>query len=170
MKGLGVCLLALTLGLIASDTELCGQVAQTGGGSAAGSATAPLAPDVFGYFSIKGKAPRGFADIDHLNLGGSGEYGVAANPPYYGMIRLTNRARTDYKLLKPVINGNSLSFKTKAVGGVSYVFDGILARTDFGGKSQPEPDDIVLSGTLKKIKAGKVVAQGKMNFTWQIGD
>jgi hypothetical protein len=30
--------------------------------------------------------------------------------------------------------------------------------------------DVVLSGTLKKIQAGKVIAEGKVAFSWFAGD
>jgi len=125
-------------------------------------------PDIYGYFFIQGKAPVGFADIDHINLGGSGEYGAGAKPPYYGQIRLKNKAQTDYKLLKPTFNGKNFSFKTKSVNGVSYEFNGTFIRLDFIEKELQ--DTPVLSGTLKKIKAGKAIAQGKVNFTWELGD
>lgn len=126
--------------------------------------------DVFGYFFISGKVPKAFADIDHINLGGSGEYGAQANPPFYGQIRLKDRKRTDFKLLKPVLEGRNLSFKTETVRGVSYSFSGVLTTTDFGSDQQPAADEKVLSGTLKKMKAGKVIAESKLEFTWLLGD
>jgi hypothetical protein len=128
-------------------------------------------PDLFGYFFIKGKAPQGFADIDVLNLAGNGEYGAGAKPPFYGQIRLKNRARTDYKLLKPTMDGSNISFKTKAVGGVSYEFEGTFRRLDFT-ENQPvgdKWDEVILSGTLRKMRAGQTAAQSKVDFRWELG-
>jgi len=126
--------------------------------------------DVFGYFLISGKAPKDFADIDVINLGGSGEYGAGANPPYYGMIRLKNKKKADFKLLKPTLEGKNLSFKTEAVGGISYEFVGVLTRTDFGSDLQLAQGEKVLIGTLKKLKGGKTIAESKVGFTWELGD
>lgn len=126
--------------------------------------------DIYGFFIIKGTAPVGFRDIDHLNLGGSGEYGAGATPPYYGQIRLNTRAKTDFKLNKPGLNGKQFSFTTRAVRGVSYAFEGTLTRTDFDAPEQPASDEVVLRGKLKKMKAGKVIAQADVEFNWFLGD
>ena len=57
--------------------------------------------DASGTFSIHGDAPKAFANIEVLEIGGNDEYGWKVNPPFYGFIRLNNKAKTDYKLLKP---------------------------------------------------------------------
>ncbi len=163
MKKISLCVFVLTIVLTVSNIQTFAQP----GGSAS---TAVQVPDVFGYFIIHGKAPRGFADIDHLNLAGSGESGAEAKPPFYGQIRPTNKAGTGYNLLKPTIEGKHISFKTKAVKGISYEFDGTLNRTDFGGEMQLAADEIVLTGTLKKLKAGKLIAQSKLAFNSELGD
>src|SRR3954464_14293834 len=75
--------------------------------------------DASGTFSIHGDAPKAFANIEVLEIGGNDEYGWKANPPFYGFVRLNNKAKTDYKLLKPTINDKHISFKTRSVAGVS---------------------------------------------------
>jgi len=125
---------------------------------------------VFGYFFIKGRAVKAFTDIDHLNLAGSGEYGAQANPPFYGQIRLKDKNKTDYKLLKPTQNGKNFSFTTETVNGVSYEFNGVLSRTDFSRDPQPSAGETVLTGTLKKKSGGKLAAQSKVSFRWELGD
>ena len=123
-------------------------------------------PDVHGFFFFKGRVPAAFRNIDHLNLdipGGSD------TPPYYGQIRLKAPAGTDYKLLKPTLNGKHLAFKTKKVGGVSYEFDGTLTRTNFDAP-QPSSEEVVLTGTLKKVKGGKIIASSRVRYTWFLGD
>lgn len=132
-------------------------------------------PDIHGFFFIKDKVPQGFADIDHLNLGGKGEYGAKANPPYYGNISLKSKTAKAYMLLKPTMDGKNFSFKTEAVAGVSYEFEGVFTRLDFTkeGKQPTEVGDsveTVLSGTLRKKKAGKIIAEGKVTYSWYLGD
>jgi hypothetical protein len=176
MRKLTTCVIALTFVVALSNAVVPAQFKQiVSEKSVASDPTEPAAysqeSDIHGFFIIKGKAPKEFSDIDHLNLGGSGEYGAGAKPPYYGQIRLKIRARTDFKLLKPNMNGNNFSFKTKTVGGVSYEFGGTFSRLDFTEvDKQPAGEEVVLSGTLKKMKAGKMVAQSKVNFRWELGD
>ncbi len=123
--------------------------------------------DASGTFSVHGKAPQAFANIAVLEIGGDDEYGWKANPPFYGFIRLNNRAKTDYKLLKPTIDGKNISFKTRAVGGVSYEFEGSFTQLDFAEKDMS--NQVVLSGTLKKLVAGKVAAEEKLDFDYTPG-
>src|SRR6185295_20178921 len=126
------------------------------------SATGAKLIDASGTFSIHGKAPQAFANIEVLEIGGGDEYGWKANPPFYGFIRLNNAAKTDYKLLKPTIDGKNISFKTRAVGGVSYEFAGSFSQLDFAEKDMR--NQTVLSGTLKKLVGGKVTAEAELGF------
>lgn len=174
MKKINTCLLALTIVLALSSGDAFARCMQSFSEFEKSSTVRAFMPitedDVFGYFFISGKAPKDFADIDHLNLGGSGEYGAGANPPYYGQIRLKDKKKADFKLLKPMLEDKNLNFKTETVNGVSYEFTGTLTRIDFAGDSQPKANEKVLSGTLKKIKAGKTIAESKIEFTWELGD
>jgi hypothetical protein len=120
-----------------------------------------------GTFSIHGKPPQAFASIAVLEIGGNDEYGWKANPPFYGFIRLNNRAQTDYKLLKPTIDGKNISFKTRAVGGVTYEFEGSFTQLDFAEKDMR--NQVVLSGTLKKMAGGEVTAKAKLDFDYTPG-
>jgi len=120
-----------------------------------------------GTFSIHGKAPQAFATIEVLEIGGNDEYGWKAKPPFYGFIRLNNKAQTDYKLLKPTIDDKNISFKTRAVGGVSYEFEGTFTQLDFAEKDLR--NQVVLSGTLKKMMGGKVAAEAKLDFDYTPG-
>jgi hypothetical protein len=131
------------------------------------SATFANALDASGTFSIHGKAPRAFANIEVLEIGGNDEYGWKAKPPFYGFIRLNNRAKTDYKLLKPTIDDTKISFKTRSVAGVSYEFEGAFKSLDFAEKDMR--NQTVLSGTLKKLTRGKVSAEAKLDFDYTPG-
>jgi hypothetical protein len=123
-------------------------------------------PDVHGFFFFKGRIPAAFRNIDHLNLDIPGGTGT---PPYYGQIRLKAPAGTDYKLLNPTLDGKHLIFKTKTVRGIRYEFDGMLTRTNFD-EPQPESNEIVLTGTLKKLRSGRVIATSRVRCTWYLGD
>lgn len=131
------------------------------------SATCANALDASGTFSIHGKPPQAFANIAVLEIGGDDEYGWKANPPVYGFIRLNNRAQTDYKLLKPTIDDKNISLKTRSVGGVSYEFEGSFKQLDFAEKGMS--NEVVLSGTLKKLVGGKVTAEAKLEFDYTPG-
>jgi hypothetical protein len=102
-----------------------------------------------------------------LEIGGDDEYGWKANPPFYGFIRLNNAAKTDYKLLKPAIDGKNISFTTRAVGGVSYEFEGSFTQLDFAEKDMR--NQTVLSGTLKKLTGGKLTAEAELEFDYTPG-
>jgi hypothetical protein len=123
--------------------------------------------DASGTFSIHGTPPQAFANIAVLEIGGNDEYGWKANPPFYGFIRLNNNAKTDYKLLKPTIDDKNISFKTRSVAGVSYEFEGTFSSLDFAEKDMR--NQMVLSGTLKKLAGGKVTAEAKLDFDYTPG-
>ena len=150
----------------------------SGGNSNATSAANPAAStaknstiakdDVFGFFFIAGKPAPEFQDIKYINLGGEGEYGAGANPPYHGELA-KEKKNESYKLMKPEISGNNIKFKTETLNGINYEFDGTLKRKDLA-ENQPAPDDVVMSGTLKKMENGKQIAESLTNFTWSVGD
>ena len=126
----------------------------------------PANGDVFGYFFLTGNVPAEFKRIYVLSL--DGDYGLSQTPPTYGGIRLKGRAHPDYALRSVVITGNNLAFKTKAVRGVSYDFTGTLTTTDF--KKEPRSDETVLTGKLKKMMSGRVIAEKQVAFRWEKGD
>jgi len=136
--------------------------------------------DASGTFSIHGTADPTFANIEVVEIAGNDEYGWKANPHFYGFIRtirnrtetrqrlpLSNRAKTDYKLLKPTIDDRNISFKTQSVAGVSYEFEGTFKSLDFAEKDMR--NQTVLSGTLRKLTGGKVTAEAKLDFDYTPG-
>lgn len=131
------------------------------------SVTGANATDASGTFSIHGTPDPAFANIEVIEIGGNDEYGWKANPPFYGFIRLNNRAKTDFKLLKPTINDKNISFKTRRVAGVSYEFEGTFTSLDFAEKDMR--NQTVLSGTLKKLTGGKVTAEAKLDLDYTPG-
>lgn len=124
--------------------------------------------DTFGYYYIE-KPIKAFADISEISLGG--DYGLTEKPVYYGLIRLKKRS-SDFRLLKPTLNGTAIAFSTKAVNGVSYKFSGNFTRLFV--KHQDSPDElnnggIVLQGTLIKLKKGVEIARQVVKFTYFTG-
>ena len=127
-------------------------------------------PDIHGYFSIAGKVPVAFQNIDYTDILLPG-YVDSAKPgaPYYGHIQIKGKRGGAYPLLKPTLDGKNLSFKTKAVAGVNYEFTGTLTRINFD-PPQPEAEEIVLKGTLRKLRAGKEIAASEVAYSWYLGD
>lgn len=131
-------------------------------GFASTAAKAQTGNDIFGYYSIDGKAPAAFADIDVIHLAGS--YGAEQKPPVHGMIR--PKKGRDFPLLKPTLSGKNISFTTKAVGGVSYKFTGTFVK--FPNNEQQE--GVILRGVLQKFKGKTKIAEARVNFTYEAGD
>lgn len=130
------------------------------------SASAQNETDIFGYYSIE-KPTKAFADISELHL--SGGYGARQNPPFYGFIRLKTKRAKDFRLLKPALNGKSLTFSTTSVKGVSYKFSGQF--TKLGNFPELRPDgEILLSGTLTKYRGKTKIASANVKFSYYAGD
>ncbi|HEY0049694.1 MAG TPA: hypothetical protein VGB68_10435 [Pyrinomonadaceae bacterium] len=132
----------------------------TGFGAAA--AKAQTGNDIFGYYGIDGKVPAAFADIDVIHLAGS--YGARQKPPVHGMIR--PKKGGDFPLLKPALSGKNISFTTRAVGGISYIFTGTFVK--FPDNEQQE--GVILRGVLQKFKGRTKIAEASVGFTYDAGD
>ena len=124
--------------------------------------------DVTGAYFASGTLPNDFSEIDHLSLATIDEQAKPA--PLNGFIRPKRRSAKDYKLVNPTLNGNNLTFSTIAVDGVSYSFTGAFEKMDDFSANPPPPDEVILKGTLTKMKDGKSVAETKVNFTYSAGD
>jgi len=118
-----------------------------------------------GYFVPASDAPAAFKDINLIQVLNPSQ---AQSPPF-GYLELKTR-KSKFSLLKPALDGTNLSFKTRAVLGISYEFSGTLPRIEYENPDELSRADVVLSGTLKKIQAGKVIAEGKVAFSWFAGD
>jgi hypothetical protein len=122
--------------------------------------------NIFGYYTIE-KSPKDFADISEIHL--SGDYGAQLKPPVYGLIRLKKKGAKDFLLLKPKLNGKNLTFTTKAVGGISYQFDGIFTKLGNFPETRPE-GEILLKGELTKYKGKTKIAGANVGFSYSAGD
>ncbi len=122
--------------------------------------------DIFGYYFIQ-KAPKAFADISEINL--AGDVGLKDKPPFYGLIRMTNKKAKDFLLLKPTLNGKDLTFSTKSVGGISYTFKGTFTRLGNFPEERPE-SEVLLKGLLTKLKGKTKIAEANVSFSYTAGD
>jgi len=122
--------------------------------------------DIFGYYTIE-KPTKAFADISEIHLGGN--YGAQEKPPVYGLIRLKKKSAKDFPLLKPTLNGKNLTFKTKAIGGISYQFDGTFTKLGNFPETRPE-GEILLKGKLMKYKGETKIAEANVSFSYSAGD
>jgi hypothetical protein len=142
----------------------------------AGPAAPKPAPkvDVFGYYYFhQGEAPKGFQDIDHLNLSTFDMVGdKMVDVPLYGAIRLKARGKepaVDFQLIAPVLKAKALSFTTQEVGGISYRFAGNFVKLGNFPEERPE-DVVILKGHLTKLQGGKPVAESDVGFRYTGGD
>ena len=127
-----------------------------------------LAKEPYGYFRPVAQFAKPFAEVSELHLSGSGEYGAKANPPFLGALETKGRGRTTFPLRERNIAGLGIEFTTETVGGISYRFSGKFARADFHDGGVP-PNEVVLSGTLTKLRDGKQVAAAKVAFAFEAG-
>lgn len=117
-----------------------------------------------GFYTLKGAVSTGFKTIDYLEL----RHGRDEKPSY-GSIKLKGKRGTNYLLNLPTLNDKNISLKTKAVKGVSYEFTGTFTRLNLMDTSDPDSKEAVLTGKLKKISMGKVVAEIDAQFTYYWG-
>jgi hypothetical protein len=122
--------------------------------------------DIFGYYTINNPT-KDFADISEVHL--SGNYGAQEKPPVYGLIRLKKKSAKDFQILKPTLNGKNLTFITKAVGGISYQFEGVFTKLGDLPTLRPE-GEILLKGKLTKYRGKTKIAEANVSFLYSAGD
>lgn len=122
--------------------------------------------DFFGYYTIE-KAAKGFTDISEIHL--AGNYGAEQKPPFHGLIRLKSKKAKDFHLLKPTLDGKNLTFTTKSVSGISYTFSGAFTRLGNFPSERPEAE-VLLTGTLTKLKGKTKLTSAKVSFIYTAGD
>ena len=120
--------------------------------------------NIQGFYTPNGKIPTAFKTIDYLELrNGREEF------PTFGIIKLKGSGGS-IKLLKPTLDDKNVSFKTKSFKRNSYEFTGTFTRLDMAAaEMDPDSKEILLSGKLKMLKSGKVVAEMDVKFTYYVG-
>ena len=130
-------------------------------------ATSEKMPDITGGYFMAEPVPAQFSEIEHLSLATVDDQG---NPSSLnGFIRPKRRADADYKLVNPKITGKDLTFTTSTVGGTGYSFKGTFEKLADFSTNAPDPDEVVLKGTLTKLKDGAEIGSTKVNFTYSAG-
>ena len=120
--------------------------------------------NIQGFYTPNGNIPTEFKTIDYLELR-NGRDEISA----YGVIKLKGRGG-NYYLLKPTLKDKDIRVKTKTFKGISYEFNGTFTRLDMGAtEMEPDSKEIVLTGKLRKLKAGKVIAETDVKYTYYIG-
>jgi hypothetical protein len=123
--------------------------------------------DVTGPYVATTPLPDEFAELEHLLLATIDENGAPA--PLNGFLRSKKAGAKDYILVQPVLKGRNLTFTTSQVDGVSYAFSGAFTRLDHFAENPPPYDEVVLSGTLTKMRGGNNVATTPVGFAYQPG-
>jgi hypothetical protein len=130
------------------------------------SAAVRLVPDISGAYYFVEKPPQTFGDVDWIGLFSVDASGreVSLN----GFIRLKDRYRgkfVNFFLINPSLKGNTLTFSTKVVRGISYKFKGQFLKLE-----SLQDGEIVLRGILTKFRKGRKVAEFGTPYSYFAGD
>jgi hypothetical protein len=118
------------------------------------------------YFAMD-EWPAEFAELEHLSLATIDDNAEPA--PLNGFLRPKAREAKDYALVNPKIEGQELTFTTAAVNGIHYEFAGTFAMRGNFAADPPSSDLAVLTGTLTKLRKGRVVASTPVRFHYEAG-
>ena len=118
------------------------------------------------YFAMD-ELPADFAELEHLSLATIDEN--AAPAPLNGFLRPKDRNAQDYVLVNPTLAGQHLRFRTATVDGVVYEFEGDFAVTGDLAANPPPYETAALTGTLTKLRDGKIVASVPVRFRYEAG-
>lgn len=148
------------------------------GGEAPPSRPAPPQPsaaavtDPFGYYLLEDPdpLPAWARSIDHLHLSNvalQGEEMVTV--PLWGHLRMKEEAGGRDHRLEPVrLEGQSLSFATQEIDGISYAFEGDFLVS--GELPAQAPQGVVLRGRLRRLNRRQPAGELDARFTYTPGD
>jgi len=136
--------------------------------------------DVSGYYLLAGDIPLWCSDIDVVELSNvetvpdsSAAVGFHLRAvPLWGVIALkadSGQLRTDFRLVNVRLEEARLTFGTREVNSISYDFAGQFLRLgDF--VEDWRPNEIILRGHFRKLKAGTVLGEADVAFIYSPGD
>jgi hypothetical protein len=125
-----------------------------------------LPPDITGYYSFVGKAPKGFEDVHWLSL--ATMVTRDRKSKLNGFLRLDRRFRgrlVNFDLVWPTLNDHTLTFSTKIVRGIRYQFSGQFLKL-----KGLQDNETALKGHLTKFRNGKRAAECDVSFFYFTGD
>jgi hypothetical protein len=141
--------------------------------------TSDTTVDLAGFYFLTGPVPSWASDIDVVDLTGLNVTSVPLDTTILsntrsspGFIRLkwdtAGPPPKDFHLTKIVLKGHHFTFVTAAVGSVAYEFDGRFRR--LSRLATQDVEGVVLSGRLRKLRGGNVVAEGDVQFRYFNGE
>lgn len=118
-----------------------------------------------GWYEITGKKPAGFTEFRYLYLEGPILKAAKGRRllPQPGKLLGELYGKQKFKLRNAAFEGESLSFETTAVKGVSFKFEGKVSNF------YPDDRNIIspqFKGTLSKWMNGKKTASAPVTFVW----
>lgn len=132
--------------------------------------------DLDGYYLFIDPVPAWVADLDFLSLttlwphaGSDSAHVKLDTVPLTGVLSpvrdSTKPPKPGFVFTQATRDGHHLRFATTTVGSVSYDFDGqLLKLADLAN------GDTVLTGHLRMLRDGKVVAEADVKFSYFTGD
>lgn len=125
--------------------------------------------DPDGYFYIKGDSPKGFEEIDYIELLVSGK----RDDRPVSDSRLSLHDGKSYKFTKLGAfrthmsgGGITFDFETESAEGVSYKFTGKFHSICVLAEEKRDPERVVAEGRLTKLVDGKEAATVEVQFTY----
>jgi hypothetical protein len=122
-----------------------------------------------GRFTIDGKTPRDFREIEALYLEG-GSFKLApdkkrmiANKPAILKGELQGKGRLTFKLKRAAMESDAITFESVAVRGISFQFSGTVFNT---GRAEDGLESVGIRGTLSRFMNGKKVAEAQVTFSY----
>jgi hypothetical protein len=125
--------------------------------------------DPDGYFYLKGGSPRGFEELDHIQLQVTDKSG--RRPPSESHLSAKNGR--SYKFAKLAEfrthssgSGITFEFTTEIIEGVNYQFSGKFTSICVLAETEPDPEKVVALGTLLKFKKGQKKGAADVELTY----
>ena len=125
--------------------------------------------DPDGYFYLKGGAPRGFEELDHIQLQGTHNSGRHSNLES----QLSAKNGRSYRLatlgeFRTHSSGDGITFEftTEIIKGVSYQFSGKFRSICVLAETERDPENVVALGRLLKFKKGQKKGAADVELTY----
>lgn len=120
--------------------------------------------DPDGYFYIKGGAPQGLAEVDHIQLQVTNKSGESHLVAKNG----TSRRFASLGEFRTHSGGSGITFEftTETIEGVSYQFSGKFVAICVLAESELDPDKVVALGRLMKFEKGRKTRAADVELTY----